>query len=80
MSPEVEAGLIAAIVALITAGITGFLTWQQIQREREATLLAKRSVEKIVAFTEERSRWFGSNCMYSWIRSSWCSSGLSSMT
>jgi hypothetical protein len=34
MSPEVEAGLIAAIVALITAGITGFLTWQQIQRER----------------------------------------------
>src|SRR5690348_6499570 len=30
------------------AGLT-----QQIRREREATLLAKRSVEKIVAFTEE---------------------------
>jgi hypothetical protein len=34
MSPELEAGIIAAIVALVTAGITGLLTWQQIQRER----------------------------------------------
>ena len=34
MSPELQAGIIAAVVALVTAGITGFLTWQQIQRER----------------------------------------------
>ncbi len=34
MSPELQAGLIAAIVALITAGVTGTLTWVQIQRER----------------------------------------------
>jgi hypothetical protein len=34
MSPELQAGIIAAVVALITAGGTGYLTWQQIQRER----------------------------------------------
>ena len=34
MSPELQAGLIAGVVALITAGFTGYLTWQQIQRER----------------------------------------------
>ena len=34
MSPELQAGITAAVVALITAGITGYLTWQQIQRER----------------------------------------------
>ncbi len=34
MSPELQAGIIAAVVALITAGATGLLTWQQIQRER----------------------------------------------
>jgi hypothetical protein len=34
MSPELQSGLIAGVVALVTAGITGYLTWQQIQRER----------------------------------------------
>src|SRR5512142_382553 len=34
MSPELQAGIIAALVALVTAGFTGFLPWQQIQRER----------------------------------------------
>lgn len=34
MSPELQTALIAAAVALVTAGFTGFLTWQQIQRER----------------------------------------------
>ena len=34
MSPELQSALIAAIVALITASITGLLTWQQIRRER----------------------------------------------
>ncbi len=34
MSPELQAGIIAAVVALVTAGFTGYLTWQQIQRER----------------------------------------------
>ncbi len=34
MSTELQTALIAGIVALITAGITGYLTWQQIQRER----------------------------------------------
>ncbi len=38
MSPEVQAGIIAAIVALITASATGYLTWQQIQRERSRWL------------------------------------------
>jgi hypothetical protein len=34
MSPELQAGIIAAVVALVTAGGTGYLTWRQIQRER----------------------------------------------
>ena len=38
MSPELQAGIIAAVVALVTAGITGYLTWQQIQRERSRWL------------------------------------------
>ncbi len=38
MSPELQAGIIAAVVALVTAGATGYLTWQQIQRERSKWL------------------------------------------
>ncbi len=38
MSSEWQAGLISVIVALITSGITGYLTWQQIQRERSRWL------------------------------------------
>lgn len=34
MSTELQTALIAAAVALLTAGLTGLLTWQQIQRER----------------------------------------------
>ncbi len=34
MSPQLEAALIAGAVALVTALGTGYLTWQQIQRER----------------------------------------------
>lgn len=34
MSVEVEAALIAAVVALITGGITASIAWQQLQRER----------------------------------------------
>ena len=34
MSTELQTALIAAGVALVTAVITGYLTWQQIQRER----------------------------------------------
>ncbi len=34
MSTELQTALIAGVVALVTAGITGYLTWQQIQRER----------------------------------------------
>ncbi len=34
MSPELQTALIAGAVALVTAGITGYFTWQQIQRER----------------------------------------------
>src|SRR5512140_1349386 len=34
MSLELQTTLIAAFVALLTAGITGILTWQQIRRER----------------------------------------------
>jgi hypothetical protein len=38
MSPELQTALIAGVVALITAGFTGYLTWQQIQRERSRWL------------------------------------------
>lgn len=34
MSSELQTALIAAIVALVTASITGFLAWQQLRRER----------------------------------------------
>lgn len=34
MSPELQSGIIAAVVALITAGATASLTWQQMRRER----------------------------------------------
>lgn len=34
MSIELQTALIAALVALVTAGLTGVLTWMQIQRER----------------------------------------------
>jgi hypothetical protein len=34
MSPELQTALIAGAVALITASVTGYFTWQQIQRER----------------------------------------------
>jgi hypothetical protein len=38
MSPELQAAVIAAIVALITGGVTGYLTWAQIRRERDKWL------------------------------------------
>ena len=38
MAPELQTGLIAGVVALVTAGITGFLTWERIQRERSRWL------------------------------------------
>ncbi len=38
MSPEVQSGIIAAVVALITAGATASLTWQQMRRERRRWL------------------------------------------
>src|SRR5512140_3478488 len=38
MSTELQTALIAAAVALVTAGLTGLLTWQQIQRERRRWL------------------------------------------
>ena len=38
MSPELQSALIAAGVALVTGAITGYLTWQQIRREREKWL------------------------------------------
>ena len=34
MSPELQTGLIAAAVALVTAGVTGYFTWQRIRRDR----------------------------------------------
>ncbi len=34
MQPELQTAVIAGVVALITATLTGFLTWQQIRRER----------------------------------------------
>lgn len=39
MSSDIQTALIAAIVALLTASITGFLTWYQIQRERSRWLI-----------------------------------------
>ena len=38
MSPELQAALIAAGVALVTGGVTGYFTWVQIRREREKWL------------------------------------------
>ena len=34
MSIELQTAIIAAVVALLTAGLSGYLTWKQIQRER----------------------------------------------
>ena len=34
MSPQVQSAVIAGVVALITASLTGYLTWLQIRRER----------------------------------------------
>jgi hypothetical protein len=39
MSNEVQAALIAAIVALITTAIGGYFTWKQIQREKTKWLI-----------------------------------------
>ena len=39
MPIEVQSAIIAALVALITAGITAYLTWNQIQRERTKWLV-----------------------------------------
>ena len=38
MSPELQAALIAAAVALVTGVVTGYLTWTQIRRERDKWL------------------------------------------
>jgi hypothetical protein len=34
MAMELQTGIIAAAVAVLTAGLSGYLTWKQIQRER----------------------------------------------
>lgn len=39
MSTEILSALIAALVALITAAISGFITWSQVQRERTKWLV-----------------------------------------
>jgi len=38
MSTELQTALIAGVGALIAAGVTGYLAWQQIQRERSRWL------------------------------------------
>jgi hypothetical protein len=39
MPTEIVNALIAAIVALLTAGLSGYVTWNQIQRERRKWLI-----------------------------------------
>jgi hypothetical protein len=51
MTTEVQTALIAAAVALVTASFTGYLTWEQIRRER-----AKWLYEVKVTFSVELYR------------------------
>src|SRR5512140_2142364 len=59
MSPELQAGIIAAVVALITAGITGFLTWQQIQRERSKWLYDIKTALSVELYRKRMEEYAG---------------------
>jgi hypothetical protein len=59
MSPELQAGLIAGVVALITAGFTGYLTWQQIQRERTKWLYDIKTTLSVHLYQKRMAEYAG---------------------
>lgn len=59
MSPELQTGIIAAAVALVTAGITGYLTWQQIQRERSKWLYDIKTALSVELYRKRMEEYAG---------------------
>lgn len=57
MSAELQTALIAGVVALLTAGITGFLTWQQIQRERSKWLYDLKTTVSVELFRKRMAEY-----------------------
>lgn len=57
MSNEIQSALIAALVALITASITGFLTWNQIQRERTKWLIELKTTYAVELYKARLSEY-----------------------
>lgn len=42
MPLELQTALISALIALVTAGVSGYFTWNQVQREKTAGSLISR--------------------------------------
>lgn len=57
MPIELQTGILAAVVALITASLTGYLTWRQIRQERAKWLFDIKTTLSVELFRERMAEY-----------------------